>query len=139
VLELIGAEADERRWIARTNSGIGLKNARRWRKKPEVIALGTWTPCAASYVSPHTRHRASVRQEEQGMPVILTPAQCREARLALGWTMRDLWAKSKVSIGAISRLERGEKLKDRTLEDIKRAFEAAGIRFSREEPQANEG
>jgi transcriptional regulator with XRE-family HTH domain len=72
------------------------------------------------------------------MPVILTPAQCREARLTLGWTMRDLWAKSKVSIGAISRLERGEKLKDRTLEDIKRAFEAAGIRFSREKPQANE-
>ena len=95
--------------------------------------------CAASYVCPRTRHRARVRREEQEMPVILTPAQCREARLALGWTMRDLGAKSKVSIGAISRLERGEKLKDRTLEDIKRVFEAAGIRFSHKEPQANEG
>jgi hypothetical protein len=43
--------------------------------------------------------------------------------------MRDLWAKSKVSTDAISRLERGEKLKDRTLQDIRRAFVAAGIQF----------
>jgi hypothetical protein len=43
--------------------------------------------------------------------------------------MRKLWAESKVSIDAISRLERGQKLRDRTLEDIKRVFEAAGIEF----------
>jgi hypothetical protein len=47
----------------------------------------------------------------------------------LGWTMLDLRAKSNVSTDAISRLERGEKLKDGTLQDIKRAFVAAGIRF----------
>ena len=43
--------------------------------------------------------------------------------------MRKLWVESKVSIDTISRLERGQKLRDRTLEDIKRVFEAAGIEF----------
>jgi transcriptional regulator with XRE-family HTH domain len=71
------------------------------------------------------------------MPAILTPSQCRKARSALGWTMRDLRAKSNVSTDAISRLERGEKLKDRTLQDIKRAFVAAGIRFLQQGPQTN--
>jgi hypothetical protein len=40
--------------------------------------------------------------------------------------MRQLWSQSKVSIKSISRLERAAKLRERTLEDLKRAFVAAG-------------
>lgn len=55
--------------------------------------------------------------------------QCRMARAALGWGVRDIAAEAKVSTDTILRLERGEKLKPRTLEDIRRSFEAAGIEF----------
>jgi transcriptional regulator with XRE-family HTH domain len=55
---------------------------------------------------------------------VLTSAQCRQARKLLGWQMRDLRAKSQVSIDAISRLERGEgRLQSRTLRDLRVAFE----------------
>ena len=64
------------------------------------------------------------------MAHILTGPQCLKARKLLGWSMRDLRAHSKVSIDAISRLERGAApLRARTLDDLRAAFEAAGIRF----------
>jgi len=55
--------------------------------------------------------------------------QCKMARVALGWGVRDLAKYAKVSTETISRLERGEKLKPRTIDDIRAAFEAAGIEF----------
>lgn len=51
------------------------------------------------------------------------------ARVALGWGVRDIAAAAKVSTDTISRLERGEKLKPRTIDDIRATFEAAGIEF----------
>jgi transcriptional regulator with XRE-family HTH domain len=51
------------------------------------------------------------------------------ARAALGWGVRDLARVVKASTDTISRLERGEVLKDRTLEAIQRAFEGAGVEF----------
>ena len=61
---------------------------------------------------------------------VLTSAQCRQARKLLGWQMRDLRAKSQVSIDAISRLERGEgRLESRTLRDLRVAVEVAGVDF----------
>jgi transcriptional regulator with XRE-family HTH domain len=66
------------------------------------------------------------------MPAALTGAECLKARKLLGWSMRELRARSKVSIDAISRLERGEgHLHERTLDDLRAAFEAGGIRFER--------
>ena len=65
--------------------------------------------------------------------MILTAAQCRKARAALGWSMRDLHAKSAVSIGTISRLEHGAKLEERTLADIKRAL-ADGLKLKHSKP-----
>lgn len=55
--------------------------------------------------------------------------QCKMARAALGWGVRDIAAAAKVSTDTILRLERGEKLKPRTLDDIRSTFEAAGIEF----------
>jgi transcriptional regulator with XRE-family HTH domain len=66
------------------------------------------------------------------MKDILTSAQCRQARKLLGWPMRDLRAKSKISVDTISRLERGVgPFYYRTLRDLRAAFEAAGINFEK--------
>lgn len=56
-------------------------------------------------------------------------AQCKMARAALGWGVRDLAKCADVSSDTIARLERGEQLKSSTLQAIKSAFEAAGIEF----------
>ena len=57
------------------------------------------------------------------------PVQCRMARAALGWGVRDLAAAAKVSIDTVVRFERGDDLKDRTVEAIQRALEVGGIEF----------
>jgi transcriptional regulator with XRE-family HTH domain len=51
------------------------------------------------------------------------------ARAALGWGVRELAAAAKVSIDTIARFERGDELKERTIEAIHRALEAEGIDF----------
>jgi transcriptional regulator with XRE-family HTH domain len=51
------------------------------------------------------------------------------ARTALGWGVRDLAAAAKVAVDTVTRLERGESLKERTVEAIQRTFEDAGIEF----------
>jgi transcriptional regulator with XRE-family HTH domain len=61
--------------------------------------------------------------------MILRSVQCRMARVALGMGVRDLAAAAKVSPDTIARLERGEELKDRTLDAIRQALEAAGVEF----------
>lgn len=57
------------------------------------------------------------------------PVQCKMARVALGWGVRDLAKHAKVASDTISRLERGEVLRERTIDDIRATFEAAGIEF----------
>jgi transcriptional regulator with XRE-family HTH domain len=61
--------------------------------------------------------------------MIFLPIQCRMARAALGWGVRDLAAAAKVSIDTIARFERGDELKERTIEAIHRALEVEGIDF----------
>jgi predicted transcriptional regulator len=51
------------------------------------------------------------------------------ARAALGWGVRDLAAKAAVSPDTIARLERGEHLKDSTVETIAAALEEGGVIF----------
>ena len=55
--------------------------------------------------------------------------QCKMARAALGFGMRELKEAAGVSIDTIVRLERGEDLQPRTVAAIRAAFEAAGIVF----------
>jgi transcriptional regulator with XRE-family HTH domain len=61
---------------------------------------------------------------------ILIAVQCRMARAALGWGVRDLARAAKVSVDTVARFERGEPLKERTVEAIQRALEAAGVEFT---------
>ena len=59
-------------------------------------------------------------------------AQIRAARSLLRWTTNDLARASGVSVATIKRLEAQDGIpggQQRTLQDIKRAFESAGIEF----------
>jgi hypothetical protein len=51
------------------------------------------------------------------------------ALAALGWCVRDLAAPTKVGVDTVTRFERGDALKERTVEAIQHALEAAGIEF----------
>jgi transcriptional regulator with XRE-family HTH domain len=62
--------------------------------------------------------------------MIILPVQCRMARAALGWGIRELAAAAKVSIDTVARFERGDDLKDRTIEALQRTLEAAGVEFT---------
>ena len=59
----------------------------------------------------------------------MLPVQCRMARAALELGVRDLAELAKVSTNTLTRFERGEVLKDRTVQDIRTALESAGILF----------
>jgi transcriptional regulator with XRE-family HTH domain len=60
---------------------------------------------------------------------ILLPIQCRMARAALGWDIRELSVAARISVDAVARFERGEPPKHRTLEALRHALEAAGMEF----------
>ncbi len=62
--------------------------------------------------------------------MILLPLQCRMARAALGWGVRELAAAAKVSVDTVARFERGDELKERTIDALRRALEAAGVEFT---------
>jgi transcriptional regulator with XRE-family HTH domain len=51
------------------------------------------------------------------------------ARTALGWGVRDLAAAAKVGVDTVTRFERGDTLKERTVEAIRHTLEAAGVEF----------
>lgn len=62
--------------------------------------------------------------------MIFMPIQCRMARAALGLGVRDLAAAAKVAIDTVARFERGDELKERTIEALQRALEEAGVEFT---------
>ena len=55
--------------------------------------------------------------------------QCKLARVALDWGVLDLASKAKVSTQTITRLEKGEELREATLQKIRKVLEDAGIEF----------
>nr|WP_280529482.1 helix-turn-helix transcriptional regulator [Methylobacterium indicum] len=58
------------------------------------------------------------------------PGQCRGARAMLGWTREQLVKECGVSNATLADFEAGKRTPyDRTLADIRRALEAAGIEF----------
>ncbi len=66
--------------------------------------------------------------------ILITPKQCRAARELLGWKQTDLSDVSGIGIATIADFERGsrEPIK-RTLKDIRRNLEGAGIEFINED------
>lgn len=59
----------------------------------------------------------------------MNAVQCKMARAALGWGTRELARIAAVSPDTVARLERGEQLRASTIENLRLAFEAAGIEF----------
>ena len=60
----------------------------------------------------------------------LSPGQCRAARALLNWSREDLAEQSKVSRAAIADFETDKRqVRERTTDDLVRAFEAAGVQF----------
>lgn len=62
----------------------------------------------------------------------MTPAQCRMARAAIELGVRELSKAAQVSTNTITRFERGEPLKERTVAAIRAALESAGVIFVEE-------
>lgn len=61
---------------------------------------------------------------------IITKKQCRAARELLEWKQKDLSEKSMIAISTIADFERGfSEPIARTLKELRRAFEDAGIEF----------
>lgn len=60
----------------------------------------------------------------------MLPVQCRMARAALGLGVRELAAAAKVATDTVTRFERGDELKPRTIDALRLAFEAAGVEFT---------
>lgn len=69
-------------------------------------------------------------KKNRNVVTIFLPVQCRMARAALGLGVRELAAAAKVSVDTVARFERGEELKERTVDAIQRALEAAGVEFT---------
>jgi transcriptional regulator with XRE-family HTH domain len=59
----------------------------------------------------------------------MLPVQCKMARVALGWGVRELAAKAEMSPNTIARFERGEALRPETVDDIQFALEQGGVAF----------
>lgn len=59
----------------------------------------------------------------------MRPAQCRMARAALELGVRELADAAKVSTNTVTRFERGEPLRERTVDAMRAALEAAGVEF----------
>lgn len=59
----------------------------------------------------------------------MNAAQCKMARAATGLGVRELASLAGVAQGTVSRLERGEYLKQTTVDAIRAALESAGVEF----------
>src|SRR5260370_21095582 len=69
------------------------------------------------------------KQESTDQQSEIIPSQSRMARAALEWGIRDLAKAALVSHDTVVRFERGEELKDKTVDAIREAFERNGVEF----------
>jgi transcriptional regulator with XRE-family HTH domain len=61
---------------------------------------------------------------------MMTPVQCRMARAALGWGVRDLAAKARIGVSTVTRFEGGKDTITATVAAMQRAMEEAGVVFT---------
>jgi len=60
----------------------------------------------------------------------MLPVQCRMAQAGLGLGVRKLAAAAKVSPDTVTRFERGERIRQRTIDSLRQVLEAAGVEFT---------
>src|SRR5690349_2195915 len=81
--------------------------------------------------SPYAQHALASSAKACIVRFMIKPVQCKMARAATGWSVRDLAREAKVNPSTVVRFETGQAEPIRlTLEAIQRAFEAAGIEFT---------
>jgi transcriptional regulator with XRE-family HTH domain len=59
----------------------------------------------------------------------MLPIQCKLARIALGWEIREVARSAGISPNTVVRLERGERLKPETVQRIRVVYEDGGVEF----------
>ena len=59
----------------------------------------------------------------------MVPIQCKMARTALGWGVRDLADAANIATSTVSRFEAGQNINLSSLNAMKEAFENEGIQF----------
>ena len=87
---------------------------------------------------------AECYSDEGGNPGIVTellllPVQCKMARAALDWGVRELAAKADKSPNTIARFERGEDMPRETIAEIRAALELGGVEFVAEDEASSAG
>lgn len=61
---------------------------------------------------------------------MLLPAQCKAARALIGWAQKDLAKASKVAVRTVIDFEQEVRpTRERTVDDLRRALEGAGVEF----------
>jgi len=71
----------------------------------------------------------TIPQQKSSQGSDMNAIQCKMARVALGWGVRELAQIANVSTQTVTRFERGEQLRNRTVHSLRTAFEGAGIEF----------
>jgi transcriptional regulator with XRE-family HTH domain len=61
---------------------------------------------------------------------MITEVQCKMARAALGWGVRDLASRAQVGATTVVRFENGKSANASTLKAMRAAFEENGVHFS---------
>ena len=69
----------------------------------------------------------------------LLTVQCRMARAALAWGVRDLAGAARLSADTVARFERGKALRRSTIRAIRIALEKAGCEFIYEDDVSGPG
>lgn len=69
----------------------------------------------------------------------MNATQCRMARAATGLGVRELAQRAQVAIDTVTRLERGETLRPRTLKAMRVVLEEAGAIFVENEEEGTSG
>jgi transcriptional regulator with XRE-family HTH domain len=59
----------------------------------------------------------------------ISSVQSKMARAALGWGVRELASAAKMSTDTVCRFERGDVLKERTVDSLASTLETAGVEF----------
>lgn len=65
--------------------------------------------------------------------------QCRMARTATGITVRELAQRAQVAVDTVTRLERGEVLRPRTVKAMKDVLQDAGAIFVEDDAEGTTG
>ena len=81
--------------------------------------------------------RNEEEQSEQNYELLAV--QCRMARAALAWGVRDLAGAARLSADTVARFERGKALRRSTIRPIRIALEKAGCEFICEDDVSGPG